>query len=161
LLQLADSQAQADVAKGVLTDKKAKERMPIYCGAEGSRGNKQAIYLPAPIGKYYNIQIYTRSIYGIFNYLGGIMDRPAADIPDLKDYNVVGEITPPGPILSLKSTSGQPCFTAARYDGQFYCVSRGPEATSTRQIFNILNALVALKQSPGDLPASQTVLIAP
>jgi hypothetical protein len=54
-----------------------------------------------------------------------------------------------------------PCFAAARYDGQFYCVSRGPEAANTRTIFSILNSLVILKQSPGDLPLSQTVLVAP
>jgi hypothetical protein len=34
-------------------------------------------------------------------------------------------------------------------------------AQTTKQVFNVLSALVALKQSPGDLPASQTVLVAP
>jgi hypothetical protein len=31
----------------------------------------------------------------------------------------------------------------------------------TKDIFNVLSVLVALKQSPGDLPATQSVLIAP
>lgn len=34
-------------------------------------------------------------------------------------------------------------------------------ADNTKKIFNILNALLALKTSPGDLPVTQTVRIAP
>jgi hypothetical protein len=55
---------------------------------------------------------------------------------------------------------GAGCFTAVNYGGKSYCVPQESTQT-TKQVFNVLSALVALKQSPGDLPASQAVLIAP
>jgi hypothetical protein len=49
---------------------------------------------------------------------------------------------------------GTGCFTAVNYGGRGYCVPQ-ERAQTTKQVFNVL------KQSPGDLPASQTVLVAP
>ena len=54
----------------------------------------------------------------------------------------------------------QGCFVGLGYEGQHYCVPQ-QGADNTKKIFNILNALLALKTASGDLPITQTVRIAP
>ncbi|HEY3887435.1 MAG TPA: hypothetical protein VGL73_02605, partial [Caulobacteraceae bacterium] len=111
----------------------------------------------------YQIVVNTRSIYGMFEYLGAVMNTDPAKQPTLVDYKVPSEVTPVGPLLTVTSSAGAfgiGCFTAVHYGGKNYCVPQ-ESARTTKQVFNVLSALVALKQSPGDLPASQSVLIAP
>jgi hypothetical protein len=89
------------------------------------------------------------------------MNAPPNQQPTLKDYNVPSETTPTGPLLTITTASAfGGCFTSIRYGFKSYCV---PEdgAQTTKQVFNVLSALVALKQSPGDLPVAQSVVIAP
>jgi hypothetical protein len=168
-------------AEGDMGSASSKSR-PIFCGEMGSvKGNKQYVELPCPsvsasgviepdtdgrfklapcpsvFKQYYQIEIYTRSIYGIFTYLGEIMRQPQLT-PTLNDYGVPGEITEPGQILTVSSRVEPKCFTAVRYDDAQYCVPR-EGAANTLQLFNIMSALIALKQSPGDVPVSQTVLV--
>jgi hypothetical protein len=148
-------------AKTEFDQLKAAGKPPFYCGSGHKRGS-------APLtvrlfdGKDYQIVVTTRSIYGIFNYLGAVMNDPADKQPMLMDYKVPSETTPTGPLLTVNETGvfATGCFTSVVYGGKGYCV---PEdgAQTTKQVFNVLSALVALKQSPGDLPVAQTVLVAP
>jgi hypothetical protein len=72
-------------------------------------------------------------------------------------------VTLAGPLLTVTTSGGVfggGCFTAVTYGGKTYCVPQESTQT-TKQVFNVLSALTALKQSPGDLPAAQTVLVAP
>jgi hypothetical protein len=139
----------------------AEKKPPFYCGTGHKRGS-------APLtvrlfdGRDYQIVVTTRSIYGIFNYLGAVMNTPTKQQPVLVDYKVPSEVTPVGPLLTVTQGGilGTGCFTAVNYGGRGYCVPQ-ESAQTTKQVFNVLSALVALKQSPGDLPASQTVLVAP
>ena len=139
----------------------AEKKPPFYCGTGHKRGS-------APLtvrlfdNRDYQIVVTTRSIYGIFDYLGAVMNEPAKQQPVLVDYKVPSEVTPVGPLLTVTSSGafGIGCFTAVNYGGKTYCVPQDT-AQTTKQVFNVLSALVALKQSPGDLPASQAVLIAP
>ncbi|HEX4196563.1 MAG TPA: hypothetical protein VHZ26_03895 [Caulobacteraceae bacterium] len=150
-----------ETAKKQFDQLKAEGKPPFYCGSGHKRGS-------APLtvrlfdGKDYQIVVTTRSIYGIFNYLGAVMDAPPSEQPMLVDYKVPSETTPAGPLLTVNHTGilATGCFTAVNYGGKGYCV---PEdgAQTTKQVFNVLSALVALKQSPGDLPVAQTVLVAP
>jgi hypothetical protein len=133
------------------------EKRPIYCGLEGERAGKQVVSIPP--NHVYRIEISTRSIYGIFHYLGKMMG-PNAEIPQLVDYRVRGEASPTGPILAINSSTSD-CFTWTGYGGRQSCVPNGPAGETTRQIFTMLNTLVALKQAPGDLPIAQTVVVAP
>ena len=55
---------------------------------------------------------------------------------------------------------GSGCFVDLGYEGERYCVPL-EGVDNTKKIFNILNALLAPKTSPGDLPVTQTVRIAP
>jgi hypothetical protein len=137
----------------------AKLRGPInFCGGGKRASGSQYVSLN---GDLVQIQVDFRSIYAIFNYLGGVIDHPEAPVT-LVDYHVPSEITPAGPLLTVVSTTDAfgGCFTALRYGGKGYCVPQ-EGADNTKKIFNVLNALVALKQSPGDLPVAQSVLINP
>jgi hypothetical protein len=147
-------------AKKEFDELTAEKKPPFYCGAGHKRGSA-----PLTVRLFdkrdYQILVTTRSIYGIFNYLGAVMDTPPEKAPVLVDYHVPSETTPTGPLLTVTTASGfSGCFTSVRYDGRSYCVPQ-ENAKITKQVFNVLSALVALKQSPGDLPVSQTVLIAP
>jgi hypothetical protein len=137
----------------------AKLRGPInFCGGGKRASGSQYVSLN---GDLVQIQVDFRSIYRIFSYLGGVIDHPEAPVV-LVDYHVPSETTPAGPLLTVVGTDSVfgGCFTALHYGGKSYCVPQ-EGADNTKQIFNVLNALVALKQSPGDLPVAQSVLINP
>ncbi len=129
---------------------------PNYCGqARREEGNATYVVLN---GQELKIEVTTRSIYGIFSFLGHIMPDP----PVMQPFDLPAERALSGPLLTVRTdraVSGG-CFTAVSYGGKNYCVPDEGEE-STKSIFNILTALVALKQSPGDLPATQSVLVAP
>jgi hypothetical protein len=139
----------------------AEKKPPFYCGTGHKRGNG-TLTVRLFDGKDYQIVVTTRSIYGIFNYLGAVMNTPPGKAPVLVDYHIPSEVTPTGPLLTVTSGGllGAGCFTAVNYGGKGYCVPQ-ESAQTTKQVFNVLSALVALKQSPGDLPVAQTVLVAP
>jgi len=160
--QLCFERALSTVAAKKEFDQLTTEKKPpFYCGTGHKRGS-------APLtvrlfdNRDYQIVVTTRSIYGIFNYLGAVMNTPASQQPVLVDYKIPSEVTPVGPLLTVTASGGVfgGCFTAVTYGGKSYCVPQESTQT-TKQVFNVLSALVALKQSPGDLPASQTVLVAP
>jgi hypothetical protein len=132
---------------------------PFYCGTGHKRGNGALTVQLIP-GEDFEVVVTTRSIYGMFNYLGASIANPQST-PVLQDFKVPNEVTPEGPLLTVNT--GEilvGCFAAVSYENQNYCVPQ-KDAKMTKQVFNVLSVLVALKQSPGDLPASQTVLIAP
>jgi hypothetical protein len=110
-----------------------------------------------------HVVVIFRSTYSIFKFLGSVMNiTDAAHQPVLTDYHIPGETTPEGRLLTVSSGEGWRggCFTALSYGGKHYCVPQeGDGAETTKNIFDILSALVALKQSPGDLPVNQPVLI--
>ncbi|HEX3918099.1 MAG TPA: hypothetical protein VHW60_12240 [Caulobacteraceae bacterium] len=134
------------------------------CGVVAS-AQASATAGPASIGvkigdKKYEIVVYTRSIFGIFKYLGGLIGRGETGAVQLHHYpQLVSEQTFDGQLLTVVSSGGD-CFTAVSYRGRDYCVPN-QGADNTKDIFNILDALLALKTSPGDLPATPTVRITP
>jgi hypothetical protein len=132
---------------------------PNFCGSGQPAAASQYVSLD---GKLVHIQVVFRSISAIFKYLGGVVNQPGSP-PMLVDYGVPSEVTPAGPVFVVKAGNGaESCFTSVSYRGRRYCApDDGPGAENTRRVFDILNTLVALKQSPGDLPASNALLIAP
>ena len=133
---------------------------PNFCGA-GTHARSQTVYLNGSDNPPVEVEVIFRSTYSVFHYVGAVLNGGA--VPSLVDYGVPGELTPAGPILNVTTGAavGGACFAAVDYAGTHYCASRrGEGAATTRQIFSVLTSLVALKQSPGDLPSSQSVLIA-
>ncbi len=152
--QLCFERALATAAAKQQFDKLANP--PAYCGEERHEATNTTYVVLN--GQELKIEVTTRSTYGIFNYLGRIMPDP----PVLQAFPLPAETALSGPLLTVVPRGDVPggCFTAIDYGGKSYCVPE-EDAATTKSIFNILTALVALKQSPGDLPATQSVLIAP
>jgi hypothetical protein len=132
---------------------------PDFCGS-GARSRAKSQVTVRLFDQDTKVEVTTRSVYGLFRYLGQLMNSDSAR-PELVDYGVPFETTPSGPLLMVDAPTGmESCFSALRYEGRDYCVPQ-EGSQNTRDIFNILSLLVALKQSPGDLPATTTLLVAP
>ncbi len=161
-----------DVALDEFAELQKEGKTPNFCGEPHAAGPQQLTV--RLFGRDTEVEVTTRSTYGMFSYLGAVLNiAGSADAPRLIDYGkdyqtrdktiIPPERTPEGPLVNVNGTGGplgSGCFTAVGYSGQTYCVPQ-QDSLITKDIFNVLTVLVALKQSPGDLPASQTVLIAP
>jgi len=152
---LATPEAKAEFAEMV-----AAGNAPNFCGS-GRKARQRSQLSVHLFGQNLEVEVTTRSIYGMFNYLGRVVAHPDAT-PELVDYGVPSETTPAGPLLNVTSASafGGGCFSALSYEGRSYCVPDENSDTS-KNIFNILSVLVSLKQSPGDLPVTQTLIVPP
>jgi hypothetical protein len=106
------------------------------------------------------IDVTTRSIYEIYYYLGRIIR--SGQPMDLQAFDLPAEKIPQEPLIDVLTNQGllanSSCFSAVRYENEVYCVPL-EGAENTKHIFGILNALIALKQSTGDIPVTQTVRI--
>jgi len=119
------------------------------------------------------VEIVFRSTYEIFRYLGALTDEQATSAasdcsdqpvnapPTICDYTTPDTPKPIGPILWIQTDkAASSCFTAVTYSNRRYCVPKGgADLDMTKDAFNILISLLALKQSPGDLPTPQAVLL--
>jgi len=164
-----------DAAMAEFAELKQEGKGPHFCGSRSNATPQLTVRL---FGQDIQVEVTTRSVYSMFTYLGNVMNvaDSGAPPPVLVDYGadyrtqnpaaVPPERTPEGPLMNISTAdgayggSGGDCFVAVDYAGRNYCVpQKGSQVT--KQIFNVLSVLVALKQSPGDLPATQSVLISP
>jgi hypothetical protein len=145
------------------------------CGEPASGPRKNVVFWPSADGKIepQQIEIEFRSTYEIFRYLGALMNEPAASgasdcsgqptraAPTICDYTTPDTPTPIGPLFRVEPGGAlAACFTAVNYASRRYCVPNGGrELDMTKDVFNVLISLLALKQTPGDLPAPQAVLL--
>jgi len=146
------------------TDETKKNIPPeSYCGAKPDvRSAAEAEGGPLYVtigGQRQKIEVTTRSIYGIFYYLGHVIANGEPVV--LRDYHVPNETTQEAPLIDVRTggVGAGPCFTEVEYEERSYCAPM--DSDNTKRIFALLNALIALKQSPGDLPITQTVRIEP
>lgn len=100
-------------------------------------------------------ELETRSLYGIFQYLGQVMTSD-------KGVNLWGlgqgvEPTASGPLLAISHDRGPGCFAQVDH-GAHYCIPQSGDE-NLKQAFSMINALQALKTSPGDLPVTAAVRI--
>ena len=107
-------------------------------------------------GQVIAIQLNTRSLYGVLRYLGGLL-------ADGKDVELAGlgaesETKLTGALLTIqKDPASGACFASVDWHGH-YCIPQD-HSEPLKQTFSIINALQALKTSPGDLPITPTVRI--
>src|SRR5208337_4920417 len=148
---------------------------PNFCGSKTHGPQQLTVRL---FNQDTEVEVTTRSVYSMFTYLGNVMNvaDSGAPPPALVDYSAdyktkdastpAPEKTPEGQLMDVTAGAGayaglgDDCFVAVSYGGRSYCVPQNGSLV-TKDIFNVLSVLVALKQSPGDLPATQSVLIAP
>jgi hypothetical protein len=147
-----------DDAKKEFAQLTAEGKPPNFCGQPHDRAHRQLTV--RLLGQDYAVEVFTRSVSSIFRYLGAALAHPDR-APVLVDYGVPSEVTPSGPILNVQSEGGFTgfgCFSHVFYANRAWCVAEdGPQVT--RDLFNALTMLVALKQQPGDLPSSSTVVL--
>jgi hypothetical protein len=106
-------------------------------------------------GHEYAVQLDTRSLYGIFRYLGAAVAKQS-DI-ELGNLGSPNEPQAAGRLISLVKDRQSNCFATADWHDH-YCVP-AEDSDNLKQVFSIINALQALKTSPGDLPFTPSVRI--
>ena len=123
--------------------------------------------LPPPLnGAPLEVEVTTRSIYGMFYYLGDIIGHNDEAYVHLHHYdNLPAETTVQEPLINVLAGQNLPfgpdgCFSKVSYEGGTFCAPEsGDGADNTKRIIAILNALLALKQTNADIPSTQTVRI--
>ncbi|HSV25950.1 MAG TPA: hypothetical protein VLJ17_23355 [Xanthobacteraceae bacterium] len=102
-------------------------------------------------------QIITRSTFGIYQFLGQIINEEAIEKIRLHHRINVEDTR----LLTVRrEIDGEPCFVDLKYEGGYYCVpAEGGE--HTKRIFSILAQLLALKTQTGDLAITPSVRITP
>jgi hypothetical protein len=95
-------------------------------------------------------RIVTRSTFGIYQFLGGLMANGEAEglmLTEGKDSS----------LLTVVQGSGDGCFQDAQYNGQMYCIP--DRAKNTKRIVQLLAQLVALQTSTQDLAVTPLVRV--
>jgi streptogramin lyase len=97
-------------------------------------------------GKHY--QLFTRSTYGAYDYIGAIL-RNNADIqnllPDGAGYRGMVRVAPSGD-----------CFAKVAYRNVQYCVPE--DASRTKRLFALLHQLQQLNTAPSNTPTTLTIV---
>jgi hypothetical protein len=107
-------------------------------------------------GQIIAIQLNTRSLYGVLRYLGGLL--ASGDDVTLAGLGAASEPRLKGSLLTIqKGAASNDCFASVDWRGHF-CIPQ-KDSEPLKQTFSIINALQALKTSPGDLPITPTVRI--
>jgi len=149
------------------------EHQPVHiCGKPASGTQKNVVFWQTSSGvQAQQIEISFRSTYEIFRYLGALMNDHGATgsdctkqapsaAPLICDYTAPDRPVPVGPLFQEVADSGVACFTSISYSNHRFCIPNGgADADATKEVFNILISLLALKQSPGDLPTPQAVIL--
>jgi hypothetical protein len=102
-----------------------------------------------PVGTV-TYKIVTRSTFGIYQFLGGLMANGEAEglmLTDEKDSS----------LLTITRGSGDGCFQDTHYNGEMYCIPYN--AKNTKRIVQLLAQLVALQTSTQDLAITPLVRV--
>jgi hypothetical protein len=105
-----------------------------------------------PVGTI-RYEIVTRSIYGIYQFLGRILATGTTEQIRLRERLHETEDTR---LLAISGSSLSGCFVDQILDSAYYCVPQ-EGAENTKRIFSLLAQLLALKTAPGDLAITPTV----
>ncbi len=159
------TEATPDMQSNDFAKLEANKTPPIYCGSPKGSGSQVLLVDVGPPGHPFElpfrVDIYTRSVSGIFSYLGLLIRDPSL-APVMGTFTPPGQTPISGPLFDVRPGGLVDCFASVEYAHQIWCAAQeGPGAANTRVVFNILTDLVATKQSPGDIPASSTVLLTP
>ncbi len=108
------------------------------------------VFFPGKNGD--RIRISTRSVFGIYEYLGKIVRRGGepfkvkySDYPDSYFFSVSSDVTD--------------CFTSISDMDRVYCVPNS--ANNTKRVFAIIRQLIGILTAPSNQPSTQTVRTTP
>jgi hypothetical protein len=103
-------------------------------------------------------EVVTRSTFGIYQFLGNILNQEATENIRLRRNFRFRDTR----LLAVEQGGmySGPCFVELKFEGGYYCVpTTGGE--NTKQTFSILAQLLALKTQNGDLAITPAVRITP
>jgi hypothetical protein len=121
----------------------------------GAQSDQLSFTVESPAVGAVHYQIFTRSTFGVYQFLGQILTQGQTE-----NLLLYGQI--PGEdlrILALKRNAllGT-CFAELSYDGSRYCVpDKGAE--QTKRVFSLLSQLIALKTQTQDLAITPVVRV--
>jgi len=127
------------------------------CGSKEKLANQRMVTFRDREGKLIKLQIFPRSTFAIFQYLGHIVAAGEAGQIKLETPEAKGE----GPLedenlfVLSEGGLGQNCFVSTDYGGQTYCVPH--TAVNTKRIIGLLVQLLALNTSVRDISLTPEV----
>lgn len=138
----------------------AVQESPEACGATrtlGAGDNEFRFKLDRSVRK---IQPIIRSPYGVFQYYGRLLAYEQGKRVQLS-YRVGSAAgAPERQLLTVNEGVGLDCFAQASHGGASYCVpAKG--ARNTKEVFVLLNTLVAMSTSRSALPVTPTFVVTP
>jgi hypothetical protein len=98
----------------------------------------------------HHFQLFTRSTYGAYRYLGALLHNNA-DVKNLLKEDSSGY----GGIIKVVP-SASACFAEITYRNEPYCVPQNAE--HTKQVFGLLHQLQQLNTAPANAPAAITTI---
>ena len=122
---------------------------------EGSPDTLTFEFLGGPAGRV-KYSIVTRSTFGIYRYLGGVLRNQDGMIRlrGRKDRSEPQFI----PLLEIVGDLSDGCFVEMHFEEHSYCVPR-KGAETTKDIFSLLAQLIALRTQAGDLGITPAVRV--
>jgi hypothetical protein len=103
------------------------------------------------------VELNTRSLFGVFQYLGEVLN--GGNKVQLWGLGGANESrATAGPLLQISNSRTATCFADVIRGPVRYCIP-AKDAEALKETFSVINALQALKTSPGDLPATTAVRI--
>jgi len=130
-------------------DKKGKDK-----GAAGHSAAPPSAAWEFKNGQGRRVRIYTRSVYGVYQFLGQI-------VADRLQLDVLRHTDPADRALITMHQAGfrESCFARASYGTKDWCV---PEtANNTKRIFGLLHQMVGLNTTPSNQANTATVRTTP
>ncbi|MHB0776442.1 hypothetical protein [Halomonas sp. WWR20] len=102
------------------------------------------------------IELYTRSLAEVLDYLGGVIRAQQTHEHPLKIHTAQGW----QPLLRVMPASGlEHVLVATEFDGTRYAIPTGPEGGQSGQVLTVVSQLLAQAQSLKNMPRSNTVTV--
>jgi hypothetical protein len=117
---------------------------------------------PAPDNKGGKIHVYTRSVFGMYRYLGEIINlRENDELERSPTLSYPGSIFAGSPRTEMLHVTHDiaGCWANVVYDNRQWCVPN--EAFGTKRTFALLHQLFELNASPSNQPVTSTVRVTP
>ena len=136
-------------------DAKFADNHPM-CGSHEKLANPRMVTFRDRKGELVKLQVFPRSTFAIFQYLGRIVAAGDAGEIKLKTAAAVGYGSLQDDRLFVLNRSGPAsCFVAVDYGGSGYCVP--DDAINTKRILGLLAQLLALNTSVRDIALTPEV----
>jgi hypothetical protein len=126
------------------------------CGSREKLANPRMVTFRDREGRVVKLQVFPRSTFAIFQYLGRIVAAGDAGVITLKTPDAIGAGALQDDKLFVLSRSGPAsCFVAVDYGNGGYCVPN--DAINTKRILGLLAQLLALNTSVRDISLTPEV----